>query len=76
MATTATSRQVAYINSLLDGAVADRKADEALRLYNQITGADEANVGSAKGSGTGLRKRLGRLSASTASTLIDALREL
>lgn len=46
------------------------------RYLNRITGRDEANIGSGKGSGTGLRKRLGRITREQASELIDALKQL
>lgn len=73
---TITSRQQSYLNSLLDAARDAGKAHQAVAEFNRVTGGDEGNIGSAKGSGTGLRKRLARISVAEASELIDALRAL
>lgn len=73
---TTTYRQLSYINSLLDQAKDQHGSEAVLEVYNKATGADEGNVGSAKGSGTGLRKRLPRLDIHQASKLITALQEL
>ena len=73
-----TSKQQSYINSILDRIAmkGDAAAARAVATYNEVTGGNEANIGSAKGSGTGLRKRLGRITSAQASELIDALKAL
>jgi hypothetical protein len=73
-----TTKQVDYINSLLDriAARSESAADRAVTAFNEITGRDEGNIGSAKGSGTGLRKRLGRITRQQASELIDTLKAI
>lgn len=69
-------RQVSYANSLLDALATAGKSAPAVAAYNTATGGNEVNIGSAKGSGTGLRRRLPRITARQASALIDALKEL
>ena len=73
-----TGKQQSYINSILDrfALQGEAAAAKAVAIFNDVTGGDEANIGSAKGSGTGLRKRLGRITRDQASELIDALKAL
>jgi hypothetical protein len=65
--------QLMYANGLLDALSRAGKSDAAVAAYNAATGGNEVNIGSG---GTGLRRRLPRITGAQASALIDALKVL